>query len=82
MIDDEEKEFDKKEAQILSFQLTAFINALQKYCCYYYDYEDMDNIILVLKHINMLANKLYCALDSWEIYDEVLLKNDTFSSAG
>lgn len=73
---DEEKEFDKKDAQILSFQLTAFIRALRKYCCYYYDYENMDIIILVLEHINKLAGKLYCALNSWEVYDEVLVENN------
>ncbi len=70
---DEEKEFDKKEAQILSFQLTAFIKALQKYCCYYYDYENMDSIVLVLEHINKLSDELYCTLNGWEVYDEALI---------
>lgn len=73
---DEEKEFNKKDAQILSIQLTAFIRTLQKYCSYYYDYENMDSIILVLKHINKLAGKLYCTLNGWEVYDEVLLKDN------
>lgn len=75
MLHKEEKEFNKKEAQILSSQLTAFTKALQKYCCYYYDFENMDSIILVLKHINKLADKLYCTLNSWEVYDEVLIGN-------
>lgn len=73
MIEEENKEFNKKEAQILSFQLECFIKALLKFCYYYYDNENMDCIILVLKHINKLTSKLYCALEGWEIYDEALI---------
>lgn len=37
--------------------------------------KNMNNIILALKHINKVADELYYELDSWEVYDEVLIRN-------
>ena len=53
--DDEEHEFNKKNAQLLTHQINCFLIVLKAYCDKYYIIEDMDKIIMILKHILKLS---------------------------
>lgn len=60
--DDEEHEFNKKNAQLLTHQINCFLIVLKAYCDKYYIIEDMDKIIMILKHILKLSDSL-----CWEV---------------
>ena len=66
-LNDEEHQFNKKNAQILTHQISCFLIVLKAYCDKYNISEDMDKIIMILKHILKLADSLYCELDTWEV---------------
>ena len=64
---EEEHQFNKKNAQLLMHQLNCFIVVLKTFCDKYYSEGDMDKILIVIKHILQLSDKLCCELDTWEV---------------
>jgi|GEM_PF-3023207 len=64
---EEEHQFNKKNAQLLMHQLNCFIVVLKTFCDKYYLDEDMDKILIVIKHILKLSDNLCCELDTWEV---------------
>lgn len=62
-----EHEFNKKNAQLLMHQLNCFLVVLKIYCDKYYMDEDMDKILIIIKHILKLSDDLCLELDTWEI---------------
>lgn len=64
---EEEHQFNKKNAQLLMHQLNYFIVVLKTFCDKYYSEGDMDKILIVIKHILQLSDKLYCELDTCEV---------------
>ena len=48
---EDQHQFNKKNAQLLTHQINCFLIVLKAYCDKYYIIEDMDKIIMILKHI-------------------------------
>lgn len=66
-LNDEEHQFNKKNAQLLTHQINCFLIVLKAYCDKYYMDEDMDKILMLIKHIAKLSDSLCCELDTWEV---------------
>lgn len=59
-----EHKFNKQNAQLLMHKLNCFLIVLKAYCDKYYMNEDMDIILIVIKHILKLSDDLCMELDT------------------
>lgn len=62
-----EHEFDKQKAQVLMHELNSFLLALNAFSKQFYEIEDFDTILILLKHILKIADDLCWELETWQI---------------
>lgn len=55
-----------KKARQITVELYGFIEILEAYTSRYKYEEGMDNVLLISKHIETLANELYYEIEAWK----------------